>query len=166
MATQAGFDPNAFGPFGALFQNYFSALESFSQGRSPFGGGLPGFDPQALSAQATAPLKVAARCQLEVMGLANRRTQAYLQVPTRLAQCRTPQDFLNEQMAFWHTAMEQYGESSRKVADAWAHLMPASFGSAGAARAERDYISFNNGSGKDHGAAAKQDPASKQRRVA
>ena len=162
MATQAGFDPNAFGPFGALFQTYFSALETFSQGRSPFSGGLPGFDSQAMAAQATAPLKVAARCQLEVMGLANRRTQAYLQVPSRLAQCRTPQDFLNEQMAFWHTAMEQYGESSHRIADAWAHLMPSSFGS----RAERDYISFNNGSGKDHSAAAKRDAGSKQRRVA
>ena len=166
MATQAGFDTKAFGPFGALFQNYFSALEGFSQGRSPFGGGLPGFDPQAMAAQATGPLKVAARCQLEMMGLANRRAQAYLQVPTHLAQCRTPQDFFNEQMAFWHTTMEQYGESSRKVADAWAHLLPASFGQAGGARTERDYISFNNGSGKDHEAAGKQDPVNRQRRVA
>ena len=161
MATQAGFDPNAFGPFGALFQNYVSALETFSQGRSPFGD-LPGFDPQAMTSQVTAPLKVAARCQLEVMGLANRRLQAYLQTPSRLALCRTPHDFLNEQMAFFHTAMEQYGESSQKITDAWAHLMPSSAGS----RVERDYISFNNGSGKEHGAPVKQDAATKQRRVA
>ncbi len=166
MATQAGFDPNAFGPFGALFQNYFSALETFSQGRSPMGGGaLPGIDPQTMAAQVTAPLKVAARCQLEVMGLANRRVQALLQIPSHLSECRTPQDFLNEQMAFWRTAMEQYAESSHKIADAWAHLIPGAF-AAGMVRTERDYISFNNGSGNDHSSASKQDPVGKHRRVA
>jgi hypothetical protein len=164
MGTQAGFDPNAFGPFGALFQNYFSALESFGQGKSPFGGGFPlGFDQQAATSQATAPLKAAARCQVEVFGLVNRRTQAYMQVPTRLAQCRTPQDMLNEQMAFWRTAAEQYRESSVKIGEAWAQAMPW-LGTA-AMKTERDYINFNGTGSKESGAiSTRQESAGKQQR--
>src|SRR5689334_4020813 len=116
MGTPAGFDPAAFGPFGALFQNYFSALEQFGQAGSSLGGVLPAeFEPPAIASQAAAPLKAAARSQLEVFGLLNRRTQAYMQVPTRLAQCRTPQDMINEQMAFWRTAGEQYRETALKI---------------------------------------------------
>lgn len=163
MGTLTGYDPNAFGPFGALFQNYFAALESLSQGKSPI-------DPQASTAQLTAPLKAAARCQLEVLGLVNRRTQAYLQVPTRLAQCRTPHDLLNEQMAFWRVAGEQYRESALRIGDAWSHVFPWAGAYSGITTpAERDYISFNNGSGNRESSApaSRQEPAGKpQRRVA
>lgn len=156
---QTAFDPNAFGPFGALFQPYFSALESFSQGKSAF-------DTQAATAQIGAPLKVAARCQLEVLGLVNRRTQAYLQVPARLARCRSPQDILNEQMAFWRTAAEQYGETSRKVFDAWTSADVWSRGRSAAA--DRDYINFNGTGSKEGGAQRTwpDQPGGKQRRVA
>jgi hypothetical protein len=163
----AGFDPNAFGPFGALFQNYFAALESFSPGKLPLGGDQQSaFDPQAMTSQAAAPLKAAARCQLEMFGLANRRTQAYMQVPTRLAQCRTPQDVLNEQMAFWRTAAEQYRESALKIGEAWGQAFPG-FGAftMGESRAERDYISFN-GAGKDSQITTRPDTGGRQRRVA
>jgi len=162
-----GFDPNAFGPFGALFQNYFAALESFNPARGALGTDTPlGLDPQTLASQASGPLKAAARCQLEMLGLANRRTQAYMQFPTRLAQCRTPQDVLNEQMAFWRAATEQYRESLLKVAEAWGHAVPA-FGAfpLGAPKGERDYISFN-GAGKDSQITTRPDTAGRQRRVA
>jgi hypothetical protein len=176
MGNQTGFDPNIFGPFGAIFQNYISALDSFGQGKAAPTAGLPGFDPQAVTAQATAPLKAAGRCQLEALGLINRRAQAYMQVPTRLAQCRTPQDLVNEQMAFWRTAGEQYSDSTRKIAEAWTQVFPWASASwanapwaAGADRAtrtERDYISFN-GTGKDAGTGGgRQEPTNKQRRVA
>jgi hypothetical protein len=172
MGNQSGFDPNAFGPFGAIFQTYISALENFGQGNTSPLSGLPGFDPQTATAQATAPLKVAGRCQLEVLGLANRRAQAYMQLPTRLAQCRTPQDLLNEQLAFWRTASEQYTDSTRKITEAWTQAFPWAGapwagGASQALRAtERDYISFN-GTGKDLGAGgSRQEPVNKQRRVA
>jgi len=142
MGTQSGFDPNVLGPFGALFQNYFTALETFGRGSSAFGGP---FDSEAVSAQWTAPAKAAARCQLETLGLVSRRAQAYLQVPQRLAQCRTPQDVVNEQIAFWNTAQQQYRDSSRKIGEAWLHafpwLDPAALGRQ--TRGERDYINFN-----------------------
>ena len=163
MGNPAGFDPNAFGPFGALFQNYLAALESFGQGGSALSGGLPAaLDPQAFTSQAAAPLKAAARCQLEVFGLLNRRTQAYMQAPTRLAQCRTPQDVINEQMAFWRTAGEQYRESLIKFGEAWGHAFPAlnAF-----PKVERDYINFNGSGGKETPVTTRQDPG-KQRRVA
>jgi hypothetical protein len=167
MGTQTGFDPNAFGPFGALFQNYLTALESFSRGGSGFGAGFPAtFDSQAMTSQLSTPLKATARCQLEAMGLVNRRTQAYLQMPTRLAQCRTPQDVFNEQMGFWRTATEQYTDSSRKMGQAWAQVFPWLNAAAyRPARSERDYINFN-GTGKDSSAADSPEPVGKQRRVA
>ena len=37
------------------------------------------------------------RANLEAVALANRRAQAYLEIPNRLAQCRTPQDLMSEQ---------------------------------------------------------------------
>ncbi|MGE3230736.1 MAG: hypothetical protein AB7J30_14995 [Hyphomicrobium sp.] len=131
-----------------------------SQGRSAFGGGF-GTPPEM-----TAPFKATARCQLELMGLANRRLQAYLQVPARLAQCRTPQDLVNEQMAFWRTATDQYRESMLKVGEAWGQAMPWLAG--GATKTDRDYINFNGTGSKDGGAhGSRQEPgSSKQRRVA
>jgi hypothetical protein len=162
MAKQAGSTTDAFGPFAALFQNYAAVLEKFGQGLTPFSD-LPGFDPQALTSRMTGPFKAAARCQLEVLGLVNRRSQAYLQFPVRLAQCRTPQDLINEQMSFWQTAMEQYADSGRKVTETWAQFAQ----SAGPVPAQHDYIHFNNGSGRDLNApSASQDTEQRQRRVA
>lgn len=163
---QPEFDSKAFGPFGPLFQTYASALESFGRAygvASPFSQENGSFD---LSQRVSGPLKAAARSQLAWLGLVNRRTQAYMQVPARLAHCRTPQDLINEQMAFWRTAAEQYTESYRKMFDAWASVDGGSNGRLGVA--ERDYINFNGTGGKEVGAAkARQEQAvGKQRRVA
>jgi hypothetical protein len=102
------------------------------------------------------------------MGLLNRRAQAYLQAPARLAQCRSPQDVLNEQMEFWRTASAQYTESSRKLFDVWAFAAPWS-STAPPAAASRDYINFN-GTGSKDGVSAHttrpDQPTGKQRRVA
>lgn len=168
MGNQAGFDPNVFGPFGALFQGYFDVWERFGQAQLPLAGGstAANLDPQTISSQLTAPLKAAARCQLETLGLMTRRTQAYLQVPTRLAQCRTPQDLVNEQMAFWRTAGEQYRESAARIGEAWGQAFPW-LGAVRAGVAERDYISFNGTGSRESGNAhAPRPEAGKQRRVA
>lgn len=82
------------------------------------------------------------RWQLEMQGLVNRRAQAYLELPSRISQCRTPQDLMQEQQRFWQTAFEQYSEYSRHIMSAWSQMaqMPA----AGAAQqpTERDYLAF------------------------
>lgn len=90
-------------------------------------------------------MKGYARSQLEIMGFVSRRTQAYLEIPTRLQQCRTPQDLLNEQARFWQTAFEQYAEASRKILEAWAQAGGASAQQPVKATA-RDYISFGGDS--------------------
>lgn len=164
--NQTDFDPNVFGPFGVLFNTYVSSLNN--AGRA-FGlaNTLPSdFNPASMSQRASAPFKAAARCQLEFLGLANRRAQAYMQIPTRFAQCRSPQDVFNEQMAFWHTAGQQYAETSRKIFDAWtsADALQLSSGRP----AERDYINFNGSGSKESSAQQRpeQAVANKQRRVA
>jgi hypothetical protein len=146
MAAQLNFDPNVFGPFTSLFQVYFSNLEAGPQGLGP--------------------LKAIARCQLEVMGLMSRRAQALMEIPSRLGQCRTPQDLLNEQMRFWRTAGEQCAESSRRIIEASGQMALAPLGTRGEAdsRRERDYINFSDpkdANGQDGGHRMRQ-----QRRVA
>lgn len=162
---QPDFDSKAFGPFGPLFQTYASALESFGRAygvANPFSSEA---DPQDLPQRMSGPLKAAARSQLAWLALVNRRAQAYMQVPTRLAQCRTPQDVMNEHMAFWRTASEQYTESYRKMFDAWTSADLVGGGRSGIA--VRDYISFNGTGGKDADVpSARPEPAGKQRRVA
>jgi len=118
--TQAGTAP---GPFFAPFHAYFGSLDSMAQGMSP--------------------LKGLARMQLEYTGFLSRRTQAYLEIPSRLQQCRTPQDLFNEQARFWQTAFEQYAEAGRRMTEAWQAGFGSAAGSQPAVRATaRDYIAF------------------------
>ena len=112
-------------------------------------------------------LRAALLASVEFLGLINRRAQAYMQIPTRLAQCRSPQDVVNEQMTFWRTAGQQYAETSRKVFDAWtsAELLEPSNGRP----AERDYINFNGTGSKESPAQTsrpEQPAGNKHRRVA
>jgi hypothetical protein len=113
--------PGAVGPFFAPLQAYFGSLDSMAQSMSP--------------------LKSMARVQLEVTGFASRRAQAYLEIPSRLQQCRTPQDLFNEQARFWQTAFEQYAEASRRVTEAWQASLGAAASQPVSATA-RDYITF------------------------
>jgi hypothetical protein len=142
MVSQSSFDLSIFGPCANPFQAYFTSLESLSQGLEPMKG----------------PMKSVARCQLEVMGLVSRRAQAVMEIPSRIAQCRTPQDLVNEQARFWTTAFEQCSESSRRIMEAWGQMAMAPAGFADTSgRTERDYISFPspkdaNGQGGAQGA--------------
>ena len=127
MLTQAGFDPNLFGAFANPFQAYFNNLDALSQGLGP--------------------VKGLARWQLEMAGFMSRRAQALMEFPSRMSQCRTPQDFSNEQMRFWREALEQCSESSHRMAEAWGQmLMPFAAGGEGQRRS-RDYISFPEAEG-------------------
>ena len=89
-------------------------------------------------------LRAAARGNLEAFTLMSRRAQAYLELPMRLSQCRTPQDFVNEQVRFWQTMTRQYTESSQRIVGAW--LDVAQIGGrrtrGDGAEKERDYITF------------------------
>lgn len=171
MGTQTGYDAYGIGSFASVFQNYLSAFETVSQGTPPLGAGFPtAFDTQAFTEQATAPLKAVARAQLEMLGLMNRRVQAYMQAPAKLAQCRTGRDILNEQMAFWHEAAEQYAASGRKIAAVWGEALPwaAPYAMMDVRQTERDYIDFNGAADAKARVRprVKPEPESKARRVA
>ncbi len=89
-----------------------------------------------------------ARVQLELMGLASRRTRAVMEAPTRFAQCRTPHDFGQEQLRFWRVAQDEYMESTERLVAAWQQMWaPAFYDSGMAARAGR---TRNGGDGRSH----------------
>jgi len=83
-------------------------------------------------------LRATARGNLEALTLMNRRAQAYVELPLRLCQCRSPQDVANEQMRFWQTMAQQYTESSQRIFGSWTELAQQDANP----ERERDYITF------------------------
>ncbi len=117
---------NASSPLHTYLHLCFSGLESMGEAYDPI-------------------VKSFGRCQLETLGLLNRRSQAYFDFPGRLSRCRTPQDFMNEQMHFWHTAFQEYSECAGKMVEALEPLgfSAYSFGSAAdKVRDAHEYITF------------------------
>jgi hypothetical protein len=108
------------GPFGNLSQAYFSNLDAVVKSLEP-------------------ALKGAGRLNLEVIGLMTRRSQAWLEIPSRLGRCKTPIDLFNEHVRFWQTAVADYSEGSRRLASAWGACtaLPKLNGAL-----PRDYITF------------------------
>jgi len=126
VAAASRAQANGKSPVHSFFHMYFSGLEAAGQAYDPYMKGL-------------------ARAQLEFMGLMSRRAQACMEVPSRLSQCRTPQDVVNEQMQFWRTAFDEYSDSMGRISEAVASWATPSFGFAsGTDEAEnvRDYITF------------------------
>ena len=108
------------GPLGNLSQAYFGGIDTVVKGCEP-------------------ALKGVARWNLELIGLMTRRSQAWLEVPARLGQCKTPVDIFNEQMRFWQTAAADYTDGSRRLTAAWGAcaMLPKLNGAQ-----PRDYITF------------------------
>lgn len=106
-----------------FYKSYFTGLQTASQGIEPL-------------------LKGMARWQLEVFGLVSRRTRAYAELPARLTQCRTPQDFANETAAFWQTAVDQYKDSTARCTDVLVPLwtQQLELEEAPSAKREHEYI--------------------------
>ena len=137
VAAASRAQANGKSPIHSVFQMYFSGLEAAGQAYDPF---MKGF----------------ARAQLELLGLMNRRAQAYLEVPTRLSRCRTPQDVVDEQMRFWRTAFEDYSDSVGRVRDTLASFAMPPFGFQlpdDDAESARDYITLPET--KEQGGAGK-----------
>lgn len=144
---QGRFDPNGLGYFQGMFQSAYGNLDN----------AFLAFEPA---------MRSMARCQLEWMGLMSRRGQAYLEMPSRLSRCRTPQDLAAEQSRFFETAFQQYSDSSRRMLAAWSQVfaVPQPFAPAEpkGKGAKRDIIavpeprqpaaSARSANGADHGA--------------
>jgi hypothetical protein len=93
-----------------------------------------GFEPVA---------KSVAQANLELIGFWNRRAQAWLEMPSRYSQCRTPQDVFAENIRFMQTALAQYQDSSRKLMKFWAQAVPdIPLPSPAKSKVERDYFSI------------------------
>ncbi len=72
------------------------------------------------TSKAAAPLMQSAyQSHFEMIGLASKRMRAWLDIPSQLASCRTPQDVLLAQSRFWQTAVQDYTEAGRKAASVW-----------------------------------------------
>jgi hypothetical protein len=133
VASASRAQANGKSPLQGYFQMYFSGLETLGQAYDPF-------------------TKSIARAQLEWMGLLSRRAQACMEFPSRLSQCRTPQDLTNEQTRFWRTAYEEYAESMGRVSEAMASLAIPAFGFAQlgeAARSAHDYLTVPETKGEE-----------------
>jgi Phasin protein len=122
---------NGKSPAHSAFQMYFGGLEAFGQTFDPF-------------------LKGLARTQLELLGFANRRAQAYMQIPARAAQCRTPQDLIAAQTQFWRAAYEDYTESVGRVTHALAALTDEALANA------HDYIAFPEAKEQPNGGRSRE----------
>ena len=103
---------------------YFSGLDAFAQAYDPFTKGF-------------------GRSQLEILGLMSRRAQACMELPSRIMQCRTPQDLVNEQVRFWRTAYEDYTASMGRVTEALSSFTLPHLALGDDTTSGRDYISFS-----------------------
>lgn len=83
-------------------------------------------------------LKAGTRSNLELLALATRRGRAAMDLASRLAACRTPQDAIREQGAFWQGAAQDWLESSNRIMSAWLAASPKSFAAAWRSPAEGD----------------------------
>jgi hypothetical protein len=116
-------DPKA-GPFCNLSQGYFNGLDLAARGYEPM-------------------FRNAARWNLELMGLATRRTRAWLELPSRLAGCRTPQDLAQASLQYWQTAAQDYADGARRLSvAAGAFAVPGINGAWVKTAPGRDYITF------------------------
>lgn len=113
------------GPLGNLSQCYFGSLDTVMKNWEPAWKGV-------------------GRLNLELMGFAARRAQAWLEIPGRLSRCKTPTDFWGEQGKFWQAASADYTDASRRLMAAWSTCatMPQFDGS----DRSRDYMTFPDAS--------------------
>ena len=124
MSGSERLDPKC-GPFANLWLTYSNTLDGLAKGCEPAALGL-------------------SRYNLELMTLALRRTQAWLEQPARLAGARTPQDVMNEHVRFWQIAGAHYAESSQRLLSAlFAAAAPPAGAREGDGTAARDYIAVS-----------------------
>lgn len=83
-----------------------------------------------------------ARANMELVSLAGKRAQAYLDLPNVIAQCRGPQDLFAAQARFWQTAFEDYTSCNRRVVAALSAHNAVAPAAQDPARRERDTITF------------------------
>jgi hypothetical protein len=149
MSTDNKIDPSG-GPFKNMFETCCGTMDLAAQRFEPW-------------------YKAVASSGLEVLSLMSQRALAYVELPRSVANCRTPQDLVDEQVHFWQTAWRQYGESSQRALNVWTTSVSLLGGIVApwvpAAKPERDYISFPEPQ-EATGAAEKQPKKPDERQAA
>jgi hypothetical protein len=100
MKSAGHVDPNLGSALG-ISRIYFSGLETLAKGYEP-------------------ALKAVGRWNLELLALTSRRSQAWLSVPARFGQCKSPADVAREQWQFWQSAASDYSEAAQRLVAAFA----------------------------------------------
>lgn len=87
-------------------------------------------------------LKGVSRYNLEVARLTAQRGRAWLEMPSTLSRCTSPQELVAEQMRFWQTAGAQYMDSWQRMVAAVSPLalVPGLNGEVARPPAAHDYI--------------------------
>lgn len=121
MSGSERMDPKL-GPFCNLGQAYFSGLDLLAKSYEP-------------------AFRNATRWNLELAGLATRRARAWLELPGRVAKCRTPQDLAQANLEYWQTAAKDYTDGAQRLAvAAGAFALPGLKGGWVKSAPGRDYI--------------------------
>jgi len=61
--------------------------------------------------------KAMARGQLEIWALTTRRTRAALGLPSQLATCKTPQDFMSTYFNFWLSTFTDSADTTKRISE-------------------------------------------------
>jgi hypothetical protein len=77
---------------------------------------------------ATRYMRALAQANVEMVGLLGRRSRAYLDLPTHLARCRSPQQIVEEQAKFFQDMLHDYQVTNDRMVNCWmeAAAQPAS----------------------------------------
>jgi hypothetical protein len=119
-------NPESFGaPLQSAYENYLENCASASHGLEPL-------------------MKAWARGHLELMTLMSRRARSYLELPERLGNCRSPQDFATEHIRFWQTLYQDYAEGAQRLALAWSSMVQQTITPSGHRSEERE-VTFPEG---------------------
>ncbi|MEL7050084.1 MAG: phasin family protein [Pseudomonadota bacterium] len=66
------------------------------------------------------------RYQLELWALSSRRAQAYMELSSKVARCKSPQELLNVQSRFIEKSSKQYADSGRRLSSVLTQAMTPS----------------------------------------
>jgi hypothetical protein len=67
-------------------------------------------------------MRAMAQANVEMVGLLGRRSRAYFDLPTHLAQCRTAQQMWDEQTRFFHDMLQDYQAANDRMMSCWMEI--------------------------------------------
>lgn len=64
-------------------------------------------------------MRALAQTNVEMVGLMGRRSRAYLDFPSNLAKCRSPQQFVEQQARFFQDMLHDYQAANDRMVNCW-----------------------------------------------